>query len=93
VISTCDPDPDPDPDCYQRNSDPHADLTPSFTHVVKSDFVLLLVAALALDNVLSFSSVSSVSYVFSILDSILKFSGKSQLYQVFIFLELIYPAK
>jgi hypothetical protein len=33
-----DPDPDPDPDCHQHAANPHADPTPSFTHVGKSDF-------------------------------------------------------
>jgi hypothetical protein len=28
-----DADPDPDPDWPQNNADPHADPTPSFTHV------------------------------------------------------------
>jgi hypothetical protein len=33
-----DPDLDPDADCHQNNSEPHADITPSFTHVGKLDF-------------------------------------------------------
>ncbi len=57
-----DPDPnfhvdaDPDPDRHQNNADPHADPTPSFTYVGKSEFCLL-VRALLLYNVLSSSSV------------------------------------
>ncbi len=30
-----DADPDPDPYWHQNNADPHADPTPSFTHVAK----------------------------------------------------------
>jgi hypothetical protein len=44
-----DPDQDPDPVRHQNNTDPHADPTPSFTHVGKSEFVLYYI-------VLSFSS-------------------------------------
>jgi hypothetical protein len=51
---------------------------------------LLLVTALPRYNVISFSSLSNVSYVFSILDSILKFSGKKSALSTFSFcLELI----
>ncbi len=32
------PGPDPDPDWHQNYAVPHADPTPSFTHVGKSDF-------------------------------------------------------
>jgi hypothetical protein len=53
-------DPDPDPDWHQNDADPHADPTPSFTHVGKSDIFLLLVTALPVYYVLSFSSVSNV---------------------------------
>jgi hypothetical protein len=72
-----------------NTADPHADPTKSFTHVgKKQEFFLLLITALPLYNVLSFSSVSNVSYVFSILDSILKFSGnKSTLSTFFICLD------
>ncbi len=83
------PDPDPDQDWYQNNFDPHSDLTPSFTHVGKSEFFLLLVTALPLYNVSSFSSVSNVSYVFSIFNSKFTFSGKIQRYQVSICLDLL----
>ncbi len=62
-----DPDPsflidvDPDPDWHQNDADPHADPTPSFTHVGKSEyFVYFLVTALPVSTVLSFSSVSNV---------------------------------
>ncbi len=34
------PDPDPDPDGHQDDADPHADPTPSFTHLGKCDFFL-----------------------------------------------------
>ncbi len=34
-----DPDQDPDPVRHQNNTDPHADPTPSFTHVGKSEFL------------------------------------------------------
>ncbi len=54
-------DPDPDPDCHQNEADPYADPTPSFTHAGKSEyFLLLLVTALPVYHVLSFSSVSNV---------------------------------
>jgi hypothetical protein len=33
-----DADPDPDPDWHQKDANPHADLTPSVTHVGKSNF-------------------------------------------------------
>jgi hypothetical protein len=47
-------DPNPDPDQY--DADPHADPTPSFTLVGKSRFFkTLLVTALPVYNVLSFS--------------------------------------
>ncbi len=77
-----DADPDPnfrvdadlDPDWHQNNADSHP--FPSFTHVGKSEIFLPLVTALPLHNVLSFSSVSCVSYMFQYLDSILKFSEK-----------------
>ncbi len=39
VDADADPDQDPDPVRHQNNTDPHADPTPSFTHVGKSDFV------------------------------------------------------
>jgi hypothetical protein len=56
-------DADPDPDGHQKEDDPHADPSTSFTHVRKYSFFLLLVTALPvymLYNVLSFSSVSKV---------------------------------
>jgi hypothetical protein len=64
-----DADPDPnfhvdadlDPDWHQNNADSHP--TPSFTHVGKSEIFLLLVTALPLNNVLSFSSVSDVPII------------------------------
>ncbi len=43
-------DADPDPDWHQYNADPHADPTPSFTHVRKSK-LLLIVTALPVYNV------------------------------------------
>jgi hypothetical protein len=75
-------DPDPDPELHQNNADPHADPMPSFYTCWKILFFLLLVekskfftlvSALPRFNVLSFQSLSIVSYVFSIFDSILKF--------------------
>jgi hypothetical protein len=54
----CDTDPDPN---FYVDADPHADPTPSFTLVIKSEFFLLLVTAFPVYNVLSFSSVSNVS--------------------------------
>jgi hypothetical protein len=78
-----DADPDPDPDLEWPPP------TPSFIYVGKSEFFLLLITALPIYNVLSFSSVPNGSYVFSILDSILKFSGKGLLNQLLISLELI----
>ncbi len=48
-----DPDPNPDPDWHQNDEAPYADPTPSFTHVGKSDFFLLLVPSLPVYNVLS----------------------------------------
>jgi len=63
-----DADPDPDPDWHPNNGGPHADPTPSFTHIENHYFFLLLVTALPFYNVLSFSSVSNVSYVLSIFD-------------------------
>ncbi len=63
-----DPDPDPDWPQSQNNGDPYADPTPSFTHVLT-----LLVPVLPIYSVLSFSSVSNVSYVFITLDSVLNF--------------------
>ncbi len=74
-------DANPDPNFYfVGNPDPDPDPgrpTPSFTY---------LITALPLYNVLSFSSVSHVTYVFSIFDSILKFSGKRRFDQLFDFL-------
>jgi hypothetical protein len=66
-------------------------MQPKVLHMLENqNFFLLLVTASPLYNVLSFSSVSNVSYVFSILDGILKFSGKkSTLSTFFICLELI----
>ncbi len=52
-------------------------LSPSFTLVEKSDFFSFLVTVLPLYNILSFSSVSNLSYFFSVLESILKSPGKS----------------
>jgi hypothetical protein len=52
-----DPDPYSDPDWYQNDADPHADPTPSFN----IRFFLLLVTALPVYKVLSFSSVSMMS--------------------------------
>jgi hypothetical protein len=55
-----------------------------FLHMLENQnfFTFVLVIALPLNNVLSFSSVSNESYELSILDSILKFSGKkSTLYR------------
>jgi hypothetical protein len=63
-------------------------LLQSFTYVGKSEILLLLVRALSLYNVLSSSSVSDVSYVFSILNSTLKFLEKSLLYKPFHLLEI-----
>jgi hypothetical protein len=37
-----DTDPYPDPDRHQNDADPHADLTPSFSHVGKSEKNVLL---------------------------------------------------
>ncbi len=51
-----------DPDWHQNDADPHADPTPCFTHVEKL-FCLLLVTALPIYNVLSFSSLYSVKDV------------------------------
>jgi hypothetical protein len=33
--------PDPDPNWHQNDADPHADPTPSFTHVEKSEYLLI----------------------------------------------------
>jgi hypothetical protein len=52
---------DPDPDSHQDDADPHADHTTNFTHVGQSDFFLLLVTALPVYNILSFSSVSEIA--------------------------------
>ena len=61
------PDADPDPN-FRVDADPDPD--------PENQNILLLVIALPRSNVLSFSSLSNVSYVFSILDRILKFSEK-----------------
>jgi hypothetical protein len=45
--------PDPDPDWHQKDANPHADPTPSVTHVGKSNFFLLLVTAFPVYNDLS----------------------------------------
>ncbi len=69
-----DADLDPDPDWHQNDADPHADLTPSLTYVGILIFSFLFTFSrknIATFHCVSFSSVSNVSYVFSILDSIL----------------------
>jgi hypothetical protein len=43
------------------DADPHVDATPSFTHVGKSVFFLLLVTAFPVYNVLTSSSMSKMS--------------------------------
>ncbi len=53
-----DADPDPDPDWNQIDTDPHADPTPSFTPLRKSEYFFY--TAMSVCNVLSFSSVSNV---------------------------------
>ncbi len=45
-----DPDRERDPDWHQNNADPHANPTPSFTHVGKSEFSFYLVTALPVYN-------------------------------------------
>jgi hypothetical protein len=50
-----DPDPDPDPDWHQYDAYPHADPTPSFTHIGKSNFFGQFT------KFFSFSSVSKMS--------------------------------
>jgi hypothetical protein len=51
-----DTNPDPDSDLRQNDTAPHADPTPSFTYVGKSDFLnILLVTPLPVYNVFSFS--------------------------------------
>jgi hypothetical protein len=42
LIMDLDPDSDPYLDLHQDKADPHADPAPSFTHVGKYDFFLLL---------------------------------------------------
>jgi hypothetical protein len=70
-----DADLDPDPDWHQNDAIP-----PSFTHVGKSlKNIYILVTALPVYNVLSFSSASSISIFWS----------KSLVYQLFICLDLI----
>jgi hypothetical protein len=54
-------DADPDPDRLQNDANPNAYLTQSFTHLGKSYFSKLLVTALPVHNVLSFSIVSNMS--------------------------------
>ncbi len=49
---------DPDPDWHQNDASPHADPTPSFTHVGKSFIFYFFIIALPL--ILSSSSVSIV---------------------------------
>jgi len=51
----------PDPDSHQDDADPHADHTTNFTHVGQIRFFLLLVTALPVYNVLSFSLVSEMA--------------------------------
>ncbi len=65
-------------------------ILPKNLHMLENLIFFTLSHSIVTYNVLSFSSVSEVSYVFSILDSILKFSGKkSTLSTFFICLELI----
>jgi hypothetical protein len=53
-------DADPDPNLHQMVADPHADLSPNFIHGGKSEFFLLLVTTLPVNNVVSFSPLSKV---------------------------------
>jgi hypothetical protein len=55
-----DADPNPDPDWHQNDADPHADRTPSFTYVGKSEKFTFSHNIASLQW-LSFSSVSKMS--------------------------------
>ncbi len=69
--------PDPDPDLHQNDAIPHADPTPSFTHIEKSIF-LLLVTALPVHSVYISHQCQRC-----ILKSMLKFFGKIRVYQLY----------
>jgi hypothetical protein len=60
---------------HQNDADPHADRTPSFTHVGKSEKITFSHNIASLQWFIFLISVKGV-IIFSILDSILKFSGK-----------------
>jgi hypothetical protein len=51
-------DPDADPGWYQTDADPHADPTPCFTHVGKSEIFLFTSTAAPVHTCLAFSSTS-----------------------------------
>jgi hypothetical protein len=64
-------------------------ILPQVLLMLENQNFFLLVSTLPLYNVLSFSSVSNMSYVFNILDSMLKFWKKVNFVNLFICLELI----
>jgi hypothetical protein len=70
-----DADPDPNLDWHQNNADPHVDLSPSFTHVGKSEYFFTFIHSIARLQCFSFLISVKCAAICSVFD-ILQFSGK-----------------
>ncbi len=55
-------DTDPDPDWHQNDADPHADSSPSLHMLENKIFKITFSHSIVIYNVISFSSVSNISY-------------------------------